>query len=96
MGILSRSTIVTCRLAKVSIKEKKHKHGFRVLRRLAFYLKNSKFNVFYLNGIAQSVYRPLDKQKVYTSCSDALVRGGIVPNPGQPVSIIFKVNIFLY
>jgi hypothetical protein len=46
--------------------------------------------------LAKSVYQPLDKQKVYTNCSDALVRGGILPNPGQPVSIIFKVNIFLY
>ena len=44
--------------------------------------------------LAKSVYRPLDQQKIYTSCSDAMVRGGIVPNPGQPVSIIFKVIIY--
>ena len=40
---------------------------------------------------AQSVYGPLDKQKMFTGCSDAMHRGGIVPNPGQPVSILIKV-----
>ena len=40
---------------------------------------------------AQSVYGPLEKQKMFTGCSDAMHRGGIVPNPGQPVSILIKV-----
>ena len=42
---------------------------------------------------AKSVYGPLDKQKIFTDCSDAMHRGGIVPNPGQPVSILIKVYL---
>ena len=59
----------------------------RVLQLILIHLKSV---ILYLG---KSVYRPLDKQKIYTNCSDAMVKGGIVPNPGQPVSIIFKVNV---
>ena len=41
------------------------------------------------------MYGPLDKQKIFTDCSDAMHRGGIVPNPGQPVSILIKVYLQL-
>ena len=42
------------------------------------------------------MYRHIDQQKIYTSCADAMVRGGIVANPGEPLSILIKVNIFKY
>ena len=51
-----------------------------------------KLHILLLPLPAKSVYRPLDDQKIYANCSDAMVRGGIVPNPGQPLSIIFKVS----
>ena len=33
---------------------------------------------------------------MFTDCSDAMHRGGIVPNPGQPVSILIKVCFTLF
>ena len=54
---------------------------------------DSKFIINFLLNAAKSVYGPLDKQKIFTDCSDAMHRGGIVPNPGQPVSILIKVYL---
>ena len=47
------------------------------------------YSIVYLI-IANTMYQPVDDHKIYTSCKDALVRGGIRPNPGQGVTLLLN------
>ena len=47
----------------------------------------------YILETAKSPFHPIDQNHaVYTSCEDAVVRGGIRPNAGEPIKILLSDN----